>query len=70
MESTLEEKEEFQTWVTGKIIMPLKATGMQKGEAGWEVKWLFLGNTHPSGGVPGLQILIWEAVRPRALMRC
>lgn len=63
MESTLEEKEEskmtpgFQARITGKIMVPLKEIGTQKGKAGWKVKWLFLGNTHPRAGVLGLQIL-------------
>lgn len=52
-ESTLEGKEGsrmtlgFQAWV------PVKEIGMQKVEAGWKVRLLFLGNTHLSGGVQG-----------------
>lgn len=32
-------------------MVALREIRMQKGEAGWKIKWLFLGNSHPPGGV-------------------
>lgn len=65
----------FQAWETGKIMAPLKETGMQKGKLDRN-KVVLLGNTHLSGGLLGLQMancfpyILWEGVRPTALMRC